>query len=686
MISIFTFIVRARKRIIITFILLSIVCFFLNSRVHVNYDLYDFLPEDSPSTVALNVMEEEFEGAIPNARAMVKDVTIPEALQIKEKLLNTKGVTDVTWLDDVCDVTIPVSMQDMDTWETYYKNGCALFTITVSENHRIHAINTINKIIGENGALTGAAVSTVYGTLNTIDEARKTTIFSVALVLLILAFATTSWAEPFVILIGLGVAIIISRGTNILFDEISFVSNAAGAVLQLAVSLDYSVFLIHRFEECQRSEPDPEKAMIKTLSLSAGSISSSGLTTVIGFMALLMMRFLLGRDLGLVLSKGVAISLITVFVFMPGLILMTYPLMQKTKHRRFTPSFSLLGHLVQKIRIPAAILFILIVVPSFLASNANMYYYGSSHLFADDSKYGVDTRSIDDTFGERDTYVLMVPKGDREREVSCSAALRKYPQVKDIVSYVDTVGPEIPSSYLDEETLKKLESDRYSRMVLTVETPREGKETFALISELEKTIKKYYKNTYYLAGDGVTSFDLKTIVTEDMLKVNIIAILAVLIVLIATMRDFAVPVILVLCIETAIWINLSIPYFMDSYVFYIAYLIISSVQLGATVDYAILVSGRYKEDRLRYPKKDIIVQVIKETFVSIMVSGSALMVVGLLLGIFSSNMLIAQLGVFVGRGAILSLCIVAFILPGVLVIFDRIIMRGKGLKNENAIH
>lgn len=557
------------------------------------------------------------------------------------------------WLDDASDITVPLSSLDTDTVETYYKDNNALFTVTIEEHSRISATQEIRKIIGDDNALTESAVSTAVATTNTVSEIRIITIIAVLFVLIVLIITTKSWFEPIIVLLGLGAAIILNNGSNTIFGEISFVKNAAGSVLQLAVSLDYSVFLIHRFEECRKVNDNPESAMVDALCKSTTSILSSGLTTVIGFLALILMRFGIGADLGLALAKGVAISLITVFIFMPALILSTYKLLDKTKHKPFLPKFKRFGRFIQKITIPAVCIFALIIAPAYLASNSNDYYYGSSHIFGEDTTLGSDTKKIEDVFGKSDTYVLLVPKGDLAKQSELSDELHNCNEISSIISYVDTVGAEIPEEYLDDDTLSQLVSDNYSRMVLSVDVDYEG----------------------------VSTYDLMKTVTADMIKVNLIAIAAVFIVLLLTMRSVSLPMILVLCIETAIWLNLSVSYFSNSTIFYIAYLIISSIQLGATVDYAILLTERYKEHRQTLQKKDAVIQTVSSVTASILTSGSVLTVVGFLLGYISSNQLLAQLGIFVGRGAVCSLLIVFLVLPGFLYLFDRLIIRkSKNLK------
>lgn len=672
--------VNHRKTMVMIFTMVFVVCLLLGNLVKVNYDINDYLPESSPSTVSLELMQEEFDGGIPNARIMISDVTIPEALEYKEKLEAVDGVTAVTWLDDVVSIFVPLSTLDTDTLETYYKDNNALFTVTIEEDRRIEAVSSIRELIGEDNAMTGSAVSTAISTTETVLEVNKISIFTVLFVLVVLVMTTNSWMEPLIVLIGLGLAIVINNGTNLIFGEISFVTNAAGSILQLAVSLDYSVFLLHRFEECRQENPDVKAAMTEALCKSTSSILSSGLTTVIGFLALVLMQFRLGPDLGLALAKGVAISLITVFVFMPSFILLTYKWLDKTRHKELLPKFDLFGKIVKKVTIPMVCIFVILIIPAYLASNANDYYYGSSNIFGNETQLGSDTAVIESVFGKSDTYVLMVPAGDTATETELSQELNNLPQVTSIISYVDLAGAEIPLEYLDENTLSQLISKNYSRMVLSVDVPYEGEETFALVEQVRNIAQKYYSDTYYLAGEGVSTYDLMETVTDDMVKVNFMAIAAVFIVLLLSLRSISLPIVLVLSIETAIWINLSIPYFMDTTIFYIAYLIISSIQLGATVDYAILMTDQYKENREMMNKKAAVIQTISDVTVSILTSGSVLTVVGLLLGYITTNQLLGQLGIFIGRGAILSLIIVLFVLPGLLYLFDPLIIRKRKIK------
>ena len=669
-------VIRFRYVIMIFVFIAALLGGYCKKMVKVDYDMNDYLPESSPSTVALDVMDQEFGGAIPNARVMVKAKDKKEALDYKKKLENIDGVISVMWLDDALPADLPFSMYPEETLNTYYKDGYALFQVTIEEDKRTEVVPEIYELIGEENAVTGSAVSTALATATTLKEVRKISIIAVLFLVGILIITTTSWIEPWIVLIGLGVAILINAGSNLMFGEISFVTNAAGNILQLAISLDYSVFLIHRFDECRKTAT-PQEAMQKALALSTKSILSSGLTTVIGFLALVMMRFEIGPDLGLALAKGIAISLTTVFLFMPGLILVSFKWMDKTRHRVFLPSFKGLGKFIFKTKYVAGVIFICLMIPSYIASNSNTYYYGASHIFGSETRLGKDTAKVEKIFGKNDNYVLMVPKDDMVSESKLLDELENMKEVTSITALRTMIGPAVPASSVPDTLLKKLQSENYDRIVLNVDAEYEGKNTFDLVEKIRGLAEKYYQNHFYLAGEGVSTYDLMDTITDDMVKVNLLAIGAVFIVLLFTMKSVILPVILVLTIETAIWMNLSIPYIRGQSIFYIAYLIISSIQLGATVDYAILFTERYKENRQKMNKKESIVETVSNVTVSVLTSGLTLTAVGFLLGIIATHGLLSQLGYFLGRGTVFSMIAVLFVLPCFLYVTDRIFMKSE---------
>ena len=662
--KIFRWILKHKTLIITVYVIGCIVSMLCKPLVQVNYDMNDYLPEGSPSTIAFNVMEDEFEGGIPNVRVMISDISVPEALVYKQELIDIDGITDVIWLDDAVSVYEPLDIQDSDTIESYYKDENAIFTVTVDEKKRVEAVDSIRNLIGDNNAMTGAAVNTAVATKTTVEEITKIVIIAIPIVFVILLLTTTSWLEPVLFLVSIGIAVLLNSGSNLIFGTISFVTNGAGNILQLAVSLDYSIFLLHRFEEFRKEGLDAEEAMVKALCESFTSILSSGLTTVIGFAALILMRFGIGPDMGMALAKGISFSLIVVFTILPVMIMLSYKWIEKTEHPPFLPKFILFGKAVNRQMIPAVLVFCMMIVPSFLAQTNNNFYYGSEHIFGSSTQLGQNTEKIDEVFGKSNPVVLMVPRGNTAKQTIMSDALKSLPEVSSIVSFVDKAGAEISHEYLDKDTLSKLESENYSRMILTVDTKYEGGDAFNAVDKIRETAEDYYPGEWKLAGESISTYDLKDTITADSISVNMIAIGAVFVTLLFSFRSLMIPFILVLAIETAVWINLAIPFFRNSTLFYLSYLIISSIQLGATVDYAILTTSRYLEFQTELPRKEAVQETISAVTASILTSGSVMTLVGFLLGFITSHGVLKQLGFLLGSGTLLSMTIVFFVLPG----------------------
>ena len=664
-------VIKRRKAIFILFAIATVLCAFFRTEVAVNYDMNDYLPADAASTAAIDKMEESFDNPIPNAQVMVTADSKKEALAWKEELKNVPGVEAVTWLDDTTFTDAPLEFYSEDVRGKYYKDGYALFRVAISEDKNLEANDAIRELIGEDGAMTGSSVSTAVATVGTIVEIRRIAIIAILFIIAVLLLTTKAWAEPAVVMIGMGVAVLLNAGSNLIFGEISFVTNAAGSILQIAVSLDYSVFLMHRFEELRPKYDTAEESMLQALLSSTSSILSSGLTTVIGFAALCFMRFRIGPDLGLALAKGIAISLVTVFVFVPGLIMMMYPLIEKTRHRSFLPDFHRLGNFVIRTMLPMALVFVILLVPAYIMDGRNSYYYGATHIYGAGTTYGDDTQKITDTFGETDTLVLMVPNGNTTDEYQMIKELESMERVVDITSILTMVGPSVPSGMLPSELTDALESENYRRIVINAEVNADSDEAFALVEQIRSLAEEYYGTDYYLAGQSASTCDLKDTVTADMTKVNLIAIAAVFIVLLLILHSLMLSALLVFSIEGAIWINMAIPAVAGNQIFYIAYLIISSIQLGATVDYAILMTERYRENRQQLERRKAVRKTIMDCTGSVLTSGTVLTVVGFLLCFLSTHRLLSQLGLLLGVGTVCSLCVVIFILPGLLYLMDR---------------
>ena len=670
------FILKHRKMIIIVFMILTVICTCLSTLVGVNYNFADYLPEDAPSTNALNVMEEEYSQPIPNMRVVIYDVSIPDALEYKEKIKKAEGVKEVTWLDDSIDIYQPLELADQDTVETWYKNSDALFSVTVSsdDTEKKAAVDAIREIIGDDNAMSGTAVTDVLSPVHTSQEIQKIMLIALPIVFIILLLTTTSWFEPVLFMITIGVAIMLNRGTNLIFGEISFVTNAAGSVLQLAVSMDYSIFLLHRFAENRQEGGNVQDAMMKAVKQSMGSVLSSGLTTVTGFAALILMRFRIGPDMGYVMAKAIVFSLICVLCFLPALAISTYKLIDKTRHRAFWPDFHKFAKVVMKVRIPALLLATLLLIPCYIAQGKNDFLYGSSRVYStNETQMGRDLLAIEDEYGPSNPLVILVPKGDISKEQQLNDALKADSDVTSVISYVNTVGASIPEDFVPEESLSQLYSQHYSRFVVSLDTEEVEDGWADKVDELHIICEKYYGDEVLIAGDLASTEDLRDTITVDNTRVNILAILFVFVILVLNFKSNSIPVILTLVIELSIWINLSVPYLQSTTLHYIGYLIISSVQLGATIDYAILLTGRYMDERKTKKRKDAAIESIRVCVLSLFTSAIILTIAGSVLGAISTNLVLSQLGILVGRGAVISFILVLFVLPALLMIFDRLI-------------
>ncbi|MBS4539434.1 RND family transporter [Clostridium sp. D2Q-11] len=675
-------VIKYKKSILITFLLLAILSGIFTSLVSVNYDMVDYLPKDAQSTTAIKIMEEEFSGEMPNARVMLENVSIQEALEYKERISEIDGVTSVNWLDDIIGLntlkTTPLDFLDSDILKNYYKDDNALITLSIESGQETTAVNAIYDLIGEENAAAGEAVNAAETQSMSVSEVVNAMIILVPIIIIILIISTTSWIEPLLFLFTIGIAIIINMGTNIIFGEISFITQTVSPILQLAVSLDYAIFLLHSFNDYRLTHEPPE-AIKLAMKQALPTVAASAATTMIGFSALIFMRFGIGADLGLNLLKGIVFSFISVMVFLPVITLMGYKYIDKTKHKKIMPDFKKSERWIMKIRIPFLILALLVVMPSFLAQLNTQFLYGMGAV-TNSSRAGEDTLYIEEKFGKENPLVLLVPKENVGKESELSDDLSKIPHITSVISYSTSVGEEIPPQFVPEEAVEQFYSENHSRIILYTDTEEEGDEAFNTVETVLDTVSNHY-NTYYLTGQSATLFDMKNVVSTDTTRINLIAIIGIFVVLLIAFRSLSLPFLLVFTIQTAIWINLSFPYFSGKSLSFIGYLIISTVQLGATVDYAILFTNAYLNNRKSLPKKDAMKVTIENNLVAILISAGILSIAGFTLAFTTSNPIIGELGILLGRGTLLSLTMVVCVLPALLVLFDKIIQKTT-IKND----
>lgn len=665
-------IIRHKKPVIVIFIAVALVCLFLLLFVDVNYNMVDYLPPDAQSTTALNIMNSEFTESMPNASVMAKNVSLTEALEYKQKLASIDGVTQVMWLDDMMDIKQPLEMGDTDTIEGFYKDGNALFSVTIAKGIEKEACNDILNLIGSDNALTGEAPALVFIQETTASTVVKALAILLPVVILILVLSTASWLEPLLFLLVIGISIVINMGTNIIFGEISFMTNSISPILQLACSLDYAVFLLHSFQDNRKKYTNVEDAMRHAMKESMSTVATSAATTLFGFLALLFMNFGIGADLGINLAKGIIFSFISVMVFLPALILCIYKMIDKTQHRAFMPSFGNVNRVLSKIAVPAVIIVSILIVPTFLGQGRTGFLYGNDTVDPN-TRYGRDTVAVEQQFGKSTVMALLVPRGDVAKEQMLCDELEQLDRITGVMSYAANVGAVIPPEYLGDDITGQFYSENYARIIVYTDTPAEGDIAFKTVENINEKTKAHYGETFYTLGQSANLYDMKSIVQKDNVVVNLIAVIAIFIVLLVTFKSATLPFLLVLTIEAGIWINLAIPYFSGTPINFLGYLVVSTIQLGATVDYAILLTNTYLRNRRQMPKREAISVSLGGSFKSILVSALTLSTAGFTLFATSSNSAIADIGLLLGRGTLLSFAMVVCFLPTLLVVFDKAI-------------
>ncbi|WZY34780.1 MMPL family transporter [Bacillus sp. FSL W8-1122] len=665
-------IIKHKKGIILLFAITALFAAVAQFFVSTNYNMVDYLPDDAPSTEGLALMEEEFRSAMPNTNVLIHDVSIQEAIRYKEQLASIDGVSDVSWLDDVFDIRIPLEMADTSLIETYYKDRDALFSVTIDSGAEVAATDAIYSLIGEENAVTGEAVNTATSQKMTGSETLYAAALLVPIIIIILVLSTKSWVEPLFFLTAIGVSVLINLGTNIFLGEVSFVTQAVAPILQLAVSLDYAIFLLHTFSDELDQHQSPKEAMAKAMRKSFPVIFVSALTTFFGFMSLMLMDFGIGVDLGFNLVKGIVFSFISVVVFLPALTLTCYKWIEKTTHRSLVPSFKGSGAKLLKLRIPTLVLVLLLLVPSFLAQSSTTFLYGLGDL-PEQTRAGADAKQVEETFGQSTPIVLLVPNDDIAKEEKLVQELEQIPSVESVLAYANMVGAAIPSDFLDDELTSDFHSENYSRITVYTSAGVEGELPFALVEQIREIAQNYYGDAFYTLGESATLYDMKQTISKDNQLVNIVTIITIAVVLMFMFRSISIPIILLLTIQAAVWLNLSVPYFTNEPLVFVGYLIVSTVQLAATIDYAILLMETYKHHRQMMPSFAAMKRALDEKLFPIAVSAAILSSVGFILWFTSSNPTVSSIGLLLGRGAALAFLLVILFLPAFLLIADRLI-------------
>lgn len=674
------FIVQRGRIIEKFFIAMTILCAVCYPFVGVNYDLSKYLPDFAPTKQALDVMEQEF-GYPGMARIMVKDVTLPEARTIRQRISRVDGVDLVVGPDLAANVYSTDAFIKNSLTDRFYKDGNAVYQIIFedgdSDASTHKAINEIYGIVGrDRGCFAGSAVSSKERQESITREIAMAIGMAVVIIWLILTLTTTSWFELFLFILVMAVAIVLNMGSNIMFGRISFFTFSTAAILQLAVSMDYSIFLLHTYTAIKQSGVDSRPAMEAAIEKSCSSILASGATTIVGFLVIALMKFTIGRDVGFVLTKGIVCSLVTVLFLMPTLILRFDKKIEKTAHRSFLPPLDGLGKLMYRIRIPVLAAAAFCAVPCYFGQSMNYFYYGDDALGSGPgTRVYEDSRAIEDVFGKSNVIIAMVPNGNVIKERRLTEELEDQEFIDYALSMAGTLPQGIPESFLPETVTKQLRTGSYARILISMENREESSYSFQCSEKLTEIVKKYYPEDSYVIGMTPTTIDIRDILTDDYNRVSIISLAGVALVVMLTFHSVMVPILVIIPIEVAIYLNMTIPYIIGDSMVYIGYIIVSCLQLGATIDYSILMTNNYMEFRETMGSREAAVTAIAKSAISILTSGGILTVVGYLLYFTSSIQAISQVGRLVGRGALLSMLLVLSLLPALLAAFDKPIRR-----------
>lgn len=649
----------------------------INTRV--NYDMLNYLPDSLDTVKGQEYMLEDFgKGAF--SFLIFQNANEKDIVKTEEKIKKIDHVATVLWFDDVADSKIPMQALPDEVYDAFNKGDSTLMAVffdsSSSSDETMNAISEIRKVAGEQCLVSG--ISAMVTDLRELCEREETLYVAIAVVLAVIAMMVflDNWIIPFVFLASIGAAILFNLGSNIFLGEISYITKALSAVLQLAVTMDYSIFLWHSYGEQKQKCSDNKEAMAVAIKETVSSVLGSSITTVAGFIALCFMTFTLGRDLGIVMAKGVLLGVLSCVTVLPAMILVLDKPLNKTMHRSLIPSTKKLARGIVRIFLVFLIIFALIAVPAYYGysqTNKEVYYDLSRSLPEDMSNVIANTK-LKEEFGMGNTHMVLVnSKLDPKDIRKMNDEFKKVDGIKLSLGLESVVGPMIPEEMLPESVSTVFKSDRWEMIILSSEYKTATDEMGTQITKLNEIIKKYDPDGL-LVGEAACTNDLINITSVDFATVNAISIIAIFIIIMIVEKSISLPVILVAVIELAIFINLGLPHYLGESLPFIAPICISTIQLGATVDYAILMTTRYKKERsLGNDKRTAVCTALETSIPSIIVSAMGLFAATVGVAIYSDVDMIASLCALMARGALISMLCVILILPAMFMLFDKVI-------------
>lgn len=686
-------VVKLRVPILIVSVLLLIPSIFGFVSTRINYDILSYLPSDIETMKGQDIMLDEF-GKGGFSLVMLDGMDDKDVEKVKEKIEKVDHVCDVLWYDTLADVSLPKEVLPDDIYDFFNTDNSTMMAVffdeATSADGSLEAVKEIRSIAGEQCFVSG--MSSVVEDIKdlTMQEAPMYVVIAVILTSIILALTMDSFLIPLFFMLSVGMAIIYNMGTNFIQGEISFITEALAAVLQLAVTIDYSIFLWHSYKEEKEKHPgDNKEAMAVAIGKTITSVVSSSITTVAGFLALCFMSYELGMDMGIVMAKGVVIGVICCITVLPSMILVFDKALEKTMHKDLVPSLEKPSKFIIKHHAAFIVLFIVVLIPAIYGQiNTNVYYNLTDTLPKDLNSVIANTK-LDEEYNMATTHMLLVDADMKPKEVnSMLDEMGKVDGVSFSMSLDTLIGPSIPREIVPESVTKILKSDKWQLMLVGSEYKVASDEENTQIDELSKILKSYDKDGM-LIGEAAATKDLIDITDHDFKVVNIVSIAAIFIIILIALRSVSLPIILVAVIEFAITVNMGVPCFTNTTIPFIASVVIGTIQLGATVDYAILMTTRYKTERnAGKDKHEAVTIALSTSMKSIMVSALGFFASTFGVGVYSSVDMISQLCTLMSRGAIISMITVICILPSMLMLFDKVIINTTmGMKKkENKLY
>lgn len=643
----------------------------------INYDLLSYLPNSLETVSGQDTMVDEF-GMGAFSMIVVEDMEKKDIVALKEKLKKVNHVEDVIWYDDAMDITVPTEMLPDKLREGLFNGNAtmmiALFDNTTSADSTMDAITEMRGIVKKQAFISG--MSGVVTDIKNLAMAEMPIYVVVAAVLslLILLLTMDSLVTPFIFLLGIGMAIVYNMGTNMVFGEISYITQALTAILQLGVTMDYSIFLLESYEANKvRYDGDKNRAMAHAISNTFTSVTSSSVTTIAGFAALCFMTFKLGMDLGLVMAKGVIIGVIVCLTVLPALILCFDKAIDKTTHKNLIPNLDGLSKKIVKGWPVVLVLFLVLLGPAMYGNSNYEIYYDIAGALPQSLDSAVANKKLEEKFNMNSTHIVLMKNGMASKEKS--EMLKKIEDVKGVkwALGIDSFkGVSIPSSMIPKKLESKLKSDNYEIAFVCSDYKAATDEVNSQIADINKIVKKYSKDSMVI-GEAPLTKDLQDVTDIDLVNVNYVSVVAIFLIILITFKSILIPVILVMVIEFAIFLNMSVPFYTHESLPFVASIVIGTIQLGATVDYAILMTSRYHKERVvrRKSKKEAIDIAHKTSIKSIMISGMCLFASTFGVTMSSSIDMIKSICTLLSRGAVISTIVVILVLPAMLTVFDK---------------